>query len=161
MSTTTHEGLIGLTTRLSKAIHRNSSEEILGISLRGFVVLSYLQERDAVPQQELGDAMCLDANSTVLLLHELEDAEYITRRRDPSDRRRHIIEPTAAGRDAYTRAQQGRESIEGVVFVGLDADERAQLGELIRKALHGLARSQAPDADGGADPASVGAAAPA
>ncbi len=143
MSTPSDEGLIGLTTRLSKAIHRHSNEQILGMSLRGFVVLSYLHERDPVPQQELGDAMCLDANSIVLLLHELEDDEYITRRRDPSDRRRHIIELTDAGRAAYKRAQQGRESIEDTVLVGLSAEERAQLGSLISKALDGLAGSQA------------------
>ncbi len=156
MSTPTHEGLIGLTIRLSKAIHRNSSEEVLGTTLRGFVVLSYLHDRDGVPQQELGDAMCLDANSIVLLLHELEDEEYITRRRDPSDRRRHIIELTDAGRAAYTRGQQGRESVEDTVLVGLSADERAQLGQLISKALDGLARSQAPAAAGESAPVAAG-----
>ncbi len=149
MSPHSDEGLIGLTIRLSKTIHRHSSEQILGMSLRGFVVLSYLHERDAVPQQELGDAMCLDANSIVLLLHELEDEEYITRRRDPADRRRHIIELTPAGREAYTRAQRGRESIEDTVLVGLSADERRQLGHLIGKALDGLTATQA--AAGGED----------
>jgi len=133
---------VGRLVRLSKAIHRNSSEEILGMSLRSFVVLSYLHERDSVTQQELGDAMCLDANSIVLLLHEVEDDDYIVRTRDPADRRRHIVELTDPGREAYARAQQGRESIEDKVLVGLSPDEREQLSVLLTKALDGLARTQ-------------------
>jgi len=136
------EGVIGRVIRLSKAIHRNSSEEILGINLRAFVVLSFLHERDSVTQQELGDALCLDANSIVLLLHEIEDGGYIVRRRDPADRRRHIVELTDAGREAYLRAQEGRESIEDTLLASLSAEERDQLAQLIGKALDGLARTQ-------------------
>lgn len=139
MGTTGQAGLIGLAIRLSKTINRHSSEEILGISLRAFVVLSYLREHGAVPQQDLGDALCLDANSAVLLLHELEDDEYITRRRDRSDRRRHIIELTEAGRDALVSAERGCESIEDTALAALDAGEREQLRRLISKALDGAA----------------------
>jgi DNA-binding MarR family transcriptional regulator len=35
-------------------------------------------------------ALCLDANSCVLLLNELEAAGYAERHRDASDRRRHL-----------------------------------------------------------------------
>lgn len=142
MTTVSEAGFIGLATRLAKSIHRHSNEETLGISLRAFVVLGYLHEHDAVPQQELGDAMCLDANSIVLLLHELEDDEYITRRRDRSDRRRHIIELTDAGRTAFAGAEQGSEQTEDLVLAGLDAGERDQLRFLIGKALDGVAGDQ-------------------
>lgn len=137
MDTVHSKGVIDLVARLSKTIYRQCSEELLGMTLRAFVVLGLLYEREAMPQQELGEIMCLDANGTVLLLHELEDDEYILRRRDPADRRRHIIEITAAGRAAYERAERGRDSIEDTVFVGLSTQERAQLRDLIAKALAG------------------------
>jgi DNA-binding MarR family transcriptional regulator len=139
MEDTSQAGLIGLATRLSKTFHRHSSEAILGISLRAFVVLAYLHEHGgSVPQQDLGDAMCLDANSTVLLLHELEDDEYITRRRDRTDRRRHIIELTDSGREVFASVERGRESIEDTVLAGLNSEERDQLRSLISKALDGV-----------------------
>jgi DNA-binding MarR family transcriptional regulator len=158
MATVSEAGFIGLATRLAKTIHRHSNEEILGISLRAFVVLGYLHEHDSVPQQELGDAMCLDPNSIVLLLHELEDDEYITRRRNRSDRRRHIIELTDAGRSAFASAEQGSEQIEDLVLAGLDAGERDQLRVLIGKALDGAASDE--PAMASAPAAANGSAAP-
>jgi DNA-binding MarR family transcriptional regulator len=128
-------GVIGLVARLSKTIHRHCSEELLGMTLRSFVVLGLLYEHESMPQQELGEIMCLDANGTVLLLHDLEDEEYITRRRDRNDRRRHIIEITSAGRRAFEHAEAGRDSIEDAVFVGLSPHERATLHNLIAKTL--------------------------
>jgi DNA-binding MarR family transcriptional regulator len=148
MQNVSSPSVIGLVARLSKTIHRHSSEELLGMTLRAFVVLGLLYEHDAMPQQELGEIMCLDANGTVLLLHELEDEEYITRRRDPTDRRRHIIEIAPAGRSAFERAERGRDSIEDAVFVGLSAHERKTLHNLISKALEGAASSSTPTENG-------------
>ena len=139
MDSVRSQGLIGLITRLSKAIHRLSTEEMLGMSLRGFVVLGYLQSRGGtVTQQEIGDVLCLDANSVVLLLHELEDASYVVRERDPSDRRRHIISVTGAGEAAFARGEEGREGIEDQLLAALSPEERAQLRDLIAKALEGV-----------------------
>jgi len=134
-----NQGLIGLITRLSKAIHRLSTEEMLGMSLRGFVVLGYVQSRGGtVTQQEIGDVLCLDANSVVLLLHELEDAGYVVRQRDSADRRRHIITVTAEGEAAFARAEEGREGIEDQLLAALSPAERATLRDLIAKALEGV-----------------------
>ena len=137
MGTARTQGVISLVARLSKTIHRQCSEELLGMTLRSFVVLGMLYEREAMAQQEIAEIMCLDANGTVLLLHELEDEELITRRRDPADRRRHIIEITPSGRAAFERAERGRDSIEDTVFAGLTAEERATLRDLIARALGG------------------------
>jgi len=139
MDATGSQGLIGLITRLSKAIHRLSTEDMLGMSLRGFVVLGYVQSRGGTAtQQEIGDALCLDANSVVLLLHELEDASFVVRQRDPADRRRHIISVTSAGEAAFARAEEGREGIEDQLLAALSPEERAQLRDLIAKALEGV-----------------------
>jgi DNA-binding MarR family transcriptional regulator len=156
MAAETSRSVIGLMMRLSKTIHRQCPPELLGMSLRGFVVLSYVYERERVSQQELGEVMGLDANSTVLLLHELEDDEFISRRRDPTDRRRHIIEITSGGREAFERAERGRDSIEDAVFAGLTAQERSTLGRLLAKALEG-APSPAPNRRASSDCTDAGA----
>jgi DNA-binding MarR family transcriptional regulator len=127
-----------LLTRLAKQVYRRSNEELLGIHLRLLMALSYVRDHDGAPQQELADALCMDANNVVLLLNELEDLEYVTRRRDPSDRRRHLVELTAGGRRALEGAERAQEQIEDDVLGALDAQERATLWRLLTRALYGV-----------------------
>lgn len=127
-----------LLTRLAKQVYRRSTEELLGIHMRLVMALSYLRDHDGAPQQELADALCMDANNVVLLLNELEDLGYIARRRDPHDRRRHLVDITPQGRRDLASAERRQEdAIEDEVLKGLDADERATLWRLLTRALYG------------------------
>jgi len=130
-------GTMVLLTRLAKQVYRRSSEDLLGMHLRHLMTLSYLRDYDSAPQQELAEAFCMDANNIVLLLNELEQAGHVTRRRDPDDRRRHLVELTAAGRRALGRAELAQEQIEDEVLRALDAQERATLWRLLTRALQG------------------------
>src|ERR1700730_8096385 len=113
-------GSMVLLTRLSKQVYRRSDEALLGMHLRLLMALSYVRDHDGAPQQELGDALCMDANNVVLLLNELEDLGYATRRRDPSDRRRHVVQLTRAGRSALESAERAQETVEDDVLRALD-----------------------------------------
>src|SRR4029077_13113523 len=113
-------GSMVLLTRLAKQVYRRSNEELLGMHLRLLMALSYVRDHDRAPQGELAEALCMDANNVVLLLNELEDAGHVTRRRDPSDRRRHLVELTKEGRRALTRAERAQETIEDEVLQALD-----------------------------------------
>jgi DNA-binding MarR family transcriptional regulator len=130
-------GSMVLLTRLAKQVYRRSGEELLGMHLRHLMALSYLRDHDGSPQQELAEALCMDANNVVLLLNELEDRRYVARRRDPADRRRHLVELTAAGRRALRGAERAQESIEDEVLAALDSSERATLWRLLTRALYG------------------------
>ncbi len=129
-------GSMVLLTRLAKQVYRRSSEELLGMHLRLLMTLSYLRDHDGAPQQELAEALCMDANNVVLLLNELEELGHITRRRDPHDRRRHLVELTPQGRRALSRAERAQEEIEDEVLQALDAQERATLWRLLTRALY-------------------------
>src|ERR671936_2956606 len=91
-------GLIALLTQLYKSLNRRSTEELLGMRLKEFLVLSFVRDHPGTTQQELGEAMLLDPNTVVLLLNELESRGFSIRRRDAEDRRRHVVEITPAGR---------------------------------------------------------------
>jgi DNA-binding MarR family transcriptional regulator len=123
---------------LSKAVHRRSSDELLGMRLRQFLVLSYLSERSPSRQQDLCETLLLDANNCVLLLNELEIAGWTQRKRDAVDRRRHVVEITATGRAALERARLAQHTLEDEVLAALDPEEREQLRGLLRKTLAGL-----------------------
>lgn len=135
MGTVHAPGAMVLLTRLAKVVYRRSDEDRLGMRLRWYVALSFLNDHDGASQQALGEALCVDANNLVLLLNELEAAEYAERRRDPLDRRRHLVHITAAGRRALDRAERAQEAVEDDVLSALDADERATLRDLLARAL--------------------------
>ena len=126
-----------LLARLSKQVMRRANPEHLGMDLRLLMALSFLGDHDGAPQQELVDALCMDAKNVVLLLNELEDIGYLVRRRDPEDRRRHRVLITEAGREALGRAREGMDAIENEVLQALDADERDALVKLLARALRG------------------------
>src|ERR1700741_4386813 len=112
-----------LLVRLAKQVMRRTSAELLGMDLRLLMALSYLGDHDGAPQQELVDALCMDAKNIVLLLNELEDGGYLLRQRDTEDRRRHRVHITAAGQEALDRATRVLDDIEDEVLRALDAEE--------------------------------------
>jgi DNA-binding MarR family transcriptional regulator len=133
-------GLISLITQISKALHRRTTEELLGMRLKQFMLLGYVRDHGngGVSQQELETALLIDANSVVLLLNELEAAGLSIRRRDPNDRRRHLVELTAEGRVAVDRAEKARESLEDAILADFSAEERTTMRALLRRVLDAL-----------------------
>jgi DNA-binding MarR family transcriptional regulator len=129
-------GCMILMLRLAKQGYRRSNEQSLGMHLRHLVALSYVRDHSGGPQQGLADALCMDANNVVLLLNELEELGYVARRRDPCDRRRHLVDITPAGQTARGEAEREQERVEDEILRGLDADERATLQRLLANALY-------------------------
>jgi MarR family transcriptional regulator, temperature-dependent positive regulator of motility len=127
---------MALLTRLAKQVYRRSTEELLGMHMRHLMALSYVRDHDGGPQQELAEALCMDANNVVLLLNELEDQAFVARRRDTADRRRHVVQLTPKGRSALEGAEHAQEEIEDEVLGALDAEERATLWRLLGRALY-------------------------
>jgi DNA-binding MarR family transcriptional regulator len=130
-------GVTVLLTQLSRVVYRRTPEELLGMRLKEFAMLAHLREHSPIPQQELGEMLCIDANNLVLLLNELELKSFALRRRDPSDRRRHLVEITDEGLRAFEQAELGIESVEDGVLASLTSSERVELQALLSKALAG------------------------
>jgi DNA-binding MarR family transcriptional regulator len=137
------KGTIVLLTRLAKVVHRRSSDEMLGMRFRQFVLLSTLRDRAPTPQQDLCETLWLDPNNCVLLLNELEAAGLAERRRDPTDRRRHVVDITPAGMRALERAERAQEGLEDQVLAALSPEERATLRRLLLAALESSAHEAA------------------
>lgn len=131
-------GFISLMTQIYKALNRRTGEELLGMRFKPYMTLGYIRDHPGTTQQELESSLFMDANSVVLILNELEAAHFSVRRRDPDDRRRHIVEITAAGRRALERADKARESLEGDVLQALSVEERKTLRSLLERVLEGL-----------------------
>ena len=128
-------GTIVLLTRLARTVFLRSSVDLVGMNLRNMVTLAYLRDHPGVSQQTMTEDLSMDSNTGVLVLNDLEDLDYAERRRDPADRRRHIVDITDAGLEALERAEQAQGSIEDEILSGLSATERNEFRALLVKAL--------------------------
>ncbi len=120
-------GTIVLLTRLARAVFLRSSVDLVGMNLRNMVTLAYLRDHPRVSQQTMTEDLSMDSNTGVLVLNDLEDLEYAERRRDPADRRRHLVDITDAGLDALEQAELAQGSIEDEILGGLSVAERADV----------------------------------
>jgi DNA-binding MarR family transcriptional regulator len=102
---------------------------------RHLIALHLLSQHGPANQQGLAEALSLDPSNVVGLLNELEDRGLITRRRDPADRRRHIVELSAEGEEELERSQVSYRVVEDDLLKALTSEERETLHELLAKAV--------------------------
>jgi DNA-binding MarR family transcriptional regulator len=69
----------------------------------------------------------------VRLLDELEERELVMRKRDPDDRRRHVVRLTPGGRKMLGRLRAIVKRLEDDFFSPLDAEQRETLHTLLAK----------------------------
>src|SRR6202171_2812724 len=108
-----------------------------GLRPRHLIALKLLSERGPASQQALADSLSLDPSNVVGLLNELEERQLITRRRDPADRRRHIVELSPRGEDELSLAYGRLRVLEDDLFSALSVAERATLYDLLVRAVSG------------------------
>jgi DNA-binding MarR family transcriptional regulator len=135
METRSTAAAIPLLMRLNRTIYRYVDEGHLGMTLKQFSMLNFLRDFDGSTQGHLADAMCVDANTVVLLLNALEERGFAVRERDPEDRRRHTVRITKSGLKALVSAERALENVTDDVLGSLDEDERTALRGLLAKAL--------------------------
>jgi DNA-binding MarR family transcriptional regulator len=98
---------------------------------RQFHLLGLLHDHGAMTQRELGTRMDVDPSILVTLLNPLEDDGYLSRDRDPADRRRHVVSLSPAGERQLDRAAQAQRDVDDELFAGLTDTQRAQLRGLL------------------------------
>jgi DNA-binding MarR family transcriptional regulator len=94
-------------------------------------VLIVLGEGSPETQGAIADALGYDRGQLVGLLDELEERELVERRRDPQDRRRHIVRITAAGKRMLRRLREVARQSEDDFMAPLGDEERATLHTLL------------------------------
>jgi DNA-binding MarR family transcriptional regulator len=105
--------------------------EPYGIRPRHVAALIELRDRGELTQQSLCGHLHLDPTNLVAVLNELEQRGYATRRRDPKDRRRHIVEISKRGLGVIDRVSEVMDGVEDDLLAGLEPGEREQLERLL------------------------------
>ncbi|MEU5399124.1 MarR family winged helix-turn-helix transcriptional regulator [Streptomyces sp. NPDC005963] len=103
-----------------------------GLTPRHMMTLKHL-DSGPVSQQALIDMLEVDPSVLVAVLNDLEREELALRRRDPADRRRHIVEITTSGIAALRRSDEVLAEVEGELFTDLSEQERSTLRALLTR----------------------------
>ncbi|WP_240980656.1 MULTISPECIES: MarR family winged helix-turn-helix transcriptional regulator [Streptomyces] len=93
--------------------------------------LILLGKSGSMGQQALAAALDVDASVMVGILNELESAGLVERRRDRSDRRRHIVAITDEGNCLLAKTHQAVTEVEQELFGRLSPEEIATLRRLL------------------------------
>lgn len=130
------EERIGLVlVHLGKGVDVRMRRELAGDGLtprHGFT-LQHLCDHGPTSQQELIDVLEVDPSVLVAILNDLEKAGLAERKRDPEDRRRHIVVMSELGLKALHGMKNVLGTIEQDLLADLSPADVAQLRDLLAK----------------------------
>ncbi len=104
-----------------------------GLSAFHYAVLALLEEDPRETQAQIADALGYDRSLIVRLLDELEERGLVIRKRDPDDRRRHVVKLTPAGHSMLVELRAIVQRLEDDFLSPLDTRERDTLHVLLTK----------------------------
>lgn len=146
-------------TATGRAVGRAFDEALVeaGGSLSTWLVLMSLKRRPVASQRELAAAVGIQGATLTHHLNAMESAGLLTRRRDPANRRIHVVELTEHGEAAFQRMRAVAVAFDRRLRTGMDADDIERLSQLLGR-LHDNIRvdGDAPDGPESADPAGPG-----
>src|SRR5207244_10303425 len=139
------EELVASTTFLLKRLGFAAKERTMkayeGTGLHPYhhAILLVLDERSRETQGSIADALGYDRGQLVGLLDELEERGLVERRRDPSDRRRQLVDITPDGKRALKQLRGLAQQLEDDLMSPLEPAEQKRLHALLlRLAEHHL-----------------------
>jgi DNA-binding MarR family transcriptional regulator len=94
---------------------------------RQLAVLAVLAAEYPLSQLEAAGRLGIDRTSMVTLVDGLEDKGLVERHRSPQDRRKNVVELTAAGRQRLRQAEQARDEMERRFLAPLGEADAARL----------------------------------
>ncbi len=132
-------------THTSRAISRAFDDALAaaGGSLPVWLVLVNLKMRTIASQRDLAEAMGIREATLTHHLNAMETAGLITRRRDPANRRIHVVELTDAGESSFGRLREAAFAFDAQLRRNVTQEEIATLENLLGR----LAASVAPPDD--------------
>ena len=122
-------------TKVSRATSRAFDDALAeaGGSLPVWLVLISLKSGQLASQRELAEAVGIQGATLTHHLDAMESAGLVTRRRDPANRRLHLVELTPAGDALFLRLRDAAMAFDSRLRAGLSDSEVSQLETLLTR----------------------------
>jgi MarR family transcriptional regulator for hemolysin len=135
--------------RVAREVSRAFDDALVeaGGSLPVWLVLISLKSRDVGNQRELAEAMGIQGATLTHHLNAMESAGLVTRRRNPQNRRAHVVELTPTGDALFLRLREAALGFDTRLRAGFAEGDLATAEELLSR----LRDNAADRAAGGAD----------
>ncbi len=119
----------------AKAVSRAFDDALAqaGGSLPVWLVLISVKSRQAASQRELAAAAGIQGATLTHHLNAMESAGLVTRRRDPENRRTHVVELTPAGDALFLRLRDAAMAFDQQLRSGLSGRDIDQLEQLLTR----------------------------
>jgi MarR family transcriptional regulator for hemolysin len=121
--------------RAARTVSRAFDERLAeaGGSLPVWLVLLALMSSPTRSQNELAEAVGIRGATLSHHLNGMEAAGLVTRRRDPGNRRQHLVEVTPAGAELFGRLRAAAVAHDRRLRAGLSDDDIARLADLLTR----------------------------
>ena len=122
-------------TRVARTVSRAFDDTLAeaGGSLPVWLVLISLKSRPLASQRELAEAVGIKGATLTHHLDTMESAGLVTRRRDPANRRLHLVELTPAGDALFLRLRDAATSFDRRLRAGLSEGDVSELEALLTR----------------------------
>jgi MarR family transcriptional regulator, transcriptional regulator for hemolysin len=119
----------------AKAVSRAFDDALAqaGGSVPVWLVLISVKSRQAASQRELAAAAGIQGATLTHHLNAMESAGLVTRRRDPENRRTHLVELTPAGDALFLRLRDAAMAFDQQLRSGLSGRDIDQLEQLLTR----------------------------
>jgi len=128
------ESLVGRQlARTAKAVGRALDQALAneGGSLPTYLILFTLKTEQVANQRELADSMGIQGATLTHHLNGMEADGLLTRRRDPHNRRVHVVEPTEGGEALYERLSDVSVAFDERLRTGVSDEDVQVLEQLL------------------------------
>jgi DNA-binding MarR family transcriptional regulator len=120
---------------MRRAFAHVSANAVRSTQARDFAVLASLAEHEVSSQQQLAERLEINRTIMVKLIDRLQDAGYVTRTRNPANRRSYVLSLTDPGRATLDEMRRSVLQRDELITAALRPDERERLTELLRMIL--------------------------
>ncbi len=128
--------------RVSRTVSRAFDDVLAeaGGSLPVWLVLISLKSGQLASQRELAEAVGVQGATLTHHLNAMESAGLVTRRRDPANRRLHLVELTPAGDELFFRLRDAATAFDQRLRTGFSDTEASQLETLLTRLRNNISR---------------------
>lgn len=137
--------LINDTARLFRRMFDGNIRD-LGMTSLQWRTVARLNREPGMRQSELADLLEVEPITLSRMIDRLAESGMVCRKPDPNDRRAWNLYLTDKAQPLMAQLQREADAVQEIALAGLDADERAVLGNLVERMRVNLSRRETVDA---------------